>query len=98
MHVLQKMQGIHAPLRLHMEKQAVKDVGHLPCLYRHNALADALTGNLRDKFRLFNTSGVTLDFLGRDVTLEFEDFLNTPLNSESAAHPHVVVDRHLGIF
>lgn len=44
MNILQKMQGMHAPLRLHMERQAVKDVGHLPCLYRHNALMDALTG------------------------------------------------------
>ena len=44
MGMLRKMQGLHAPLRLHMEKQAVKDVGHLPCLYRHNAMLDALTG------------------------------------------------------
>merc|ERR1711980_38186 len=43
--MLKKLQGIHAPLRLHMEKMAVKDIGHLPCLHRHNALLDALTGN-----------------------------------------------------
>ena len=29
-----------------MEKMAVKDIGHLPCLHRHNALLDALTGNI----------------------------------------------------
>ena len=45
--MLKKMQGMHAPLRLHMEKMAVKDVGHLPCLHRHNALLDALTGNIQ---------------------------------------------------
>lgn len=44
MKTLRMMQGLHAPLRLHMEKLAVKDIGHLPCLYRHNALSDALTG------------------------------------------------------
>nr|CAG4642937.1 EOG090X0J8E [Evadne anonyx] len=43
--MLNKLQGMHAPLRLHMEKMAVKDIGHLPCLHRHNALLDALTGN-----------------------------------------------------
>nr|CAG4646719.1 EOG090X0J8E [Macrothrix elegans] len=44
MKMLRNMQGLHAPLRLHMEKAAVKDIGHLPCLFRHNALQDALTG------------------------------------------------------
>lgn len=42
------MQGLHAPIRLHMEKLAVKDIGHLPCLHRHNAMLDALTGKLVD--------------------------------------------------
>lgn len=32
------------------------------------------------------------------MTLEFEDVLNTPFDSESVAHPHVVIDRHLGVF
>ncbi|XP_057366678.1 proteasome maturation protein-like isoform X1 [Daphnia carinata] len=44
MRMLRTMQGMHAPIRLHMEKLAVKDIGHLPCLHRHNALLDALTG------------------------------------------------------
>lgn len=45
MAMLRNIQGLHAPLRLHMEKLAVKNIGHLPCLQRHNALLDALTGN-----------------------------------------------------
>jgi proteasome maturation protein len=45
MRMLRTMQGLHAPIRLHMEKLAVKDIGHLPCLHRHNAMLDALTGN-----------------------------------------------------
>lgn len=60
MHILQKMQGIHAPLRLHMEKQAVKDVGHLPCLYRHNALSDALTGNFKTYSQSYNVFNIGL--------------------------------------
>ena len=42
--MLTKMQGIHAPMRLIMERKAVRNIGHLPCLHRHNALLDALTG------------------------------------------------------
>nr|CAG4649010.1 EOG090X0J8E [Polyphemus pediculus] len=45
MNMLRRIQGLHAPLRLNMEKRAMRDVGHLPCLYRHNAMLDALTGN-----------------------------------------------------
>ena len=54
MGMLRKMQGLHAPLRLHMEKMAVKDVGHLPCLYRHNAMLDALTGKTFVLFFILN--------------------------------------------
>nr|CAG4644466.1 EOG090X0J8E [Lepidurus arcticus] len=43
--MLKNIQGIHAPLRLHMEQRAVSRIGHLPFLPRHNALLDALTGN-----------------------------------------------------
>lgn len=75
--MLKKMQGMHAPLRLHMEKMAVKDVGHLPCLHRHNALLDALTGD--------------------DVTMEFEDFLNCPRDSEVMGIPHMMIEKQLGI-
>merc|ERR1712179_672510 len=75
--MLKKLQGIHAPLRLHMEKKAVKDIGHLPFLHRHNALMDALTGD--------------------DMTMEFEDFLNCPQDSEVMGMPHMMVEKHLGI-
>nr|CAG4649845.1 EOG090X0J8E [Scapholeberis mucronata]SVE94005.1 EOG090X0J8E [Scapholeberis mucronata] len=44
MRILRSMQGLHAPMRLQMEKQSLKNIGHLPCLHRHNALLDALTG------------------------------------------------------
>lgn len=44
MKMLRMTQGLHAPIRLQMEKLAIKDIGHLPFLHRHNALLDALTG------------------------------------------------------
>nr|CAG4647563.1 EOG090X0J8E [Megafenestra aurita]SVE92775.1 EOG090X0J8E [Megafenestra aurita] len=77
MRMLRTMQGLHAPIRLHMEKLGVKDIGHLPCLHRHNALLDALTG--------------------KDTTLDFEDFLNNPQDSEIMGQPHVMIERHLGM-
>lgn len=42
---LRKIQGIHAPLRLKMERLAVSKVGHLPCLPRSNLMLDTLTGS-----------------------------------------------------
>nr|CAG4643634.1 EOG090X0J8E [Ilyocryptus agilis] len=75
--MLMKLQGLHMPLRLHMEKVAVKDIGHLPCLHRHNALLDALTG--------------------RDSTIDFEDFLNDPRDTEAKGQPHLVIEKHLGM-
>nr|CAG4651490.1 EOG090X0J8E [Simocephalus serrulatus]SVE94626.1 EOG090X0J8E [Simocephalus serrulatus] len=75
MRMLRTMQGLHAPIRLHMEKLAVKDIGHLPCLHRHNAMLDALTG--------------------RDTTMEFEDFLNNPQDSEIMGQPHMMIEREL---
>ena len=44
MKMLRNLQGLHAPLRLVMERKAVQNVGHLPCLHRHNVMLDALTG------------------------------------------------------
>ncbi|TRY64171.1 hypothetical protein TCAL_00374 [Tigriopus californicus] len=42
---LRSLQGLHAPLRLQMEKAAVSKVGHLPCITnRSNLLADVLSG------------------------------------------------------
>nr|CAG4650639.1 EOG090X0J8E [Sida crystallina] len=77
MNMLTRIQGLHAPLRLAMEKKAVQNTGHLPCLFRHNAMLDALTG--------------------RDMDLEFEDFLNTPLDAEKMGTPHMVIEKHFGI-
>nr|CAG4641361.1 EOG090X0J8E [Eulimnadia texana] len=45
MKILRSTQGLHAGLRLHMERSAAQKVGHLPFLHRHNAFHDALTGN-----------------------------------------------------
>merc|ERR1711936_1123627 len=43
---LQKLQGIHAPLRLMREKKAVQKVGHFPCIStRSNFQLDILEGN-----------------------------------------------------
>merc|ERR1711936_543483 len=42
---LQKMQGIHAPIRLQMEKRLVSKAGHLACITtRSNVSADILNG------------------------------------------------------
>lgn len=41
---LRKIQGIHAPLKLKMERIAVSKVGHLPCLPSSNLMLDTLTG------------------------------------------------------
>jgi proteasome maturation protein len=42
---LRKMQGVHAPLRVMMERRAVANVGHLPCItQRSNLHADVLSG------------------------------------------------------
>ncbi|CAL8072374.1 unnamed protein product [Orchesella dallaii] len=44
MAMLRKIQGLHAPLKLQMERKSVMKVGHLPFLPRHNVAHDALTG------------------------------------------------------
>jgi len=53
---LAKVQGIHAPLRLVVERKVVSRGGHLPFLPRSNASLDVLTG--RDEMIGFD------DFLG----------------------------------
>ena len=43
---LRKVQGLHAPLKLKMEKMAVSKVGHFPCISsRSNFQLDILEGN-----------------------------------------------------
>jgi len=56
MAMLRKIQGLHAPLKLQMERKSVAKVGHLPFLPRHNVAHDVLTG--RDETISFE------DFLG----------------------------------
>nr|CAG4645948.1 EOG090X0J8E [Lynceus sp. MCZ IZ 141354] len=52
MNLLCQTQGQHMPIRLHMEKKIASRAGHLPCLHRHQASLDALTG--RDMMIDFN--------------------------------------------
>ncbi|GAB1601666.1 proteasome maturation protein-like [Argonauta hians] len=42
---LRRIQGIHAPLKLKMERLAVSKVQHLPCLPSSNVMLDTLMGN-----------------------------------------------------
>lgn len=43
---LKKVQGLHAPLKLKMERKAVEHAGHFPCIStRSNLLMDVLKGN-----------------------------------------------------
>jgi len=57
-----KVQGIHAPLRLQMERKIVSKAGHLPFLPRHNASLNVLTG--RDEMIDFD------DYLGHPMDAE----------------------------
>jgi proteasome maturation protein len=42
---LRMIQGMHAPLKIQMEKMALSQVGHLPCIsQRSNLLLDVITG------------------------------------------------------
>jgi len=54
--MLRKIQGLHAPMKLQMERKITMKSGHLPFLPRSNASYDALTG--RDELITFE------DFLG----------------------------------
>lgn len=57
-----KVQGMHAPLRLQMERKIVSKNGHLPFLPRHNASLNVLTG--RDEMIGFD------DYLGHPLDAE----------------------------
>ena len=95
--MLRKLQGIHAPLRIKMERMAVKDVGHLPCFHRHNALLDALTGIISN-YDVLLFEWISRKLLpGNDKTMEFEDFLNCPRDVEVAGTPHMVIEKQLGM-
>merc|ERR1712212_218501 len=66
---LQKMQGIHAPIRIRMEKRLVSKAGHLACITtRTNVSADILNGT--------DGSIAFEDFLGQPEN--YEGCMSTP--------------------
>ncbi|KAK2159268.1 hypothetical protein LSH36_155g01044 [Paralvinella palmiformis] len=75
--MLRNTQGLHAPLRLRMERFAARQVERLPCLHSSNLMMDTLTGKLD--------------------TIEFDDILNNPMDSEVMGQPHAMVERKLGL-
>merc|ERR1711915_24335 len=73
---LQKMQGIHAPIRIQMEKRLVSKSGHLPCITtRTNLSADILNGT--------DGSIAFEDFLGQPEN--YEGCMSTPHDMIEAA-------------
>ena len=48
--MLRKTQGLHAPLRLQMEKHSARQVGRLPCLNSSNIMERVLTDRSSDIF------------------------------------------------
>ncbi|XP_013391632.1 proteasome maturation protein [Lingula anatina] len=42
--MLRQVQGIHAPLRLQMERNFANKIGRLPCLQSSHVMLDSLTG------------------------------------------------------
>ncbi|GAB0087409.1 proteasome maturation protein [Sergentomyia squamirostris] len=77
MNMLRQREGLHAPLKMSMEIQAVKKTGRLPFLQSSNASLDALTG--------------------RDLCLDFSDYLNSPEYHELLRQPHAVMEKSLGL-
>ncbi|XP_059611978.1 proteasome maturation protein [Phlebotomus argentipes] len=77
MNMLRNREGLHAPLKMTMEVQAVKKTGRLPFLQSSNASLDSLTG--------------------RDLNIDFSDFLSAPEFCEHIRQPHAVTEKSLGI-
>ncbi|XP_006824558.1 proteasome maturation protein-like [Saccoglossus kowalevskii] len=75
--MLRNTQGLHAPLRLQMERNATKQIQRLPFLPSSNIAYNTL--------------------IGRDETIDFEDILNAPGDSEIAGDPHIVMEKRLSI-
>jgi len=48
MTILRNTQGLHAPMKLMMERRAASQVGRLPCLPSHRVALDVLTGRDED--------------------------------------------------
>lgn len=57
MAMLRKIQGLHAPLKLQMERKSVLKVGHLPFLPRHHVAHDVLTGILTTNWHVCMVKG-----------------------------------------
>jgi len=75
--MLRNAQGLHAPLRLKIERQVAGQVQRLPGLHSSNLMSDILTGRL-------------------DV-IDFTDVLNDPMDAEMIGHPHMLMERRLGL-
>ncbi|XP_050300194.1 proteasome maturation protein [Anthonomus grandis grandis] len=66
MQVLRNIQGLHAPLKIAMELQSAKKIGHLPFLKSSNVMLESLTGRDLEMAPedLFNT-GEFLEITGQ---------------------------------
>merc|ERR1712029_163979 len=86
MALLKKMQGIHAPIRLQMEKRLVSKAGHLACITtRSNVSADILNGN--------DGSIGFEDFLGQPENYEGMCMSNSHDVIEAALNPAINVTK-----
>ncbi|KAG1678332.1 Proteasome maturation protein [Nymphon striatum] len=75
--MLQRIQGLHAPMRILMEQKAAKQIQRLPCLPSSNLSVSLL----QDK----------LEMIGP------EDIFNQPWESEVMGHPHIMMEKKLGL-
>lgn len=100
MQMLRTREGLHAPLKIAMERQAFKTVGRLPCLQsRYAATINAQnTKTQKLHFMIYLFSNAHLDVLsGRDELIDFTDFLGGAEFSEKMTNPHAVVAKHFNI-
>ncbi|KAI8879285.1 proteasome maturation factor UMP1 [Backusella circina FSU 941] len=69
--------GMHAPIKMMMEKSIVEKRQHMP---------------------MFPSSNLHLDILmGKDETIDYEDFLNDPSMSTDALDVHTSMERKLNL-
>jgi len=73
--MLRNMQGIHAPMRLSMERHNAARMQRLPCLASSRLMLDSLTGRLD--------------------SVDYEDVLNSPADSEVMGQPHLMTERQM---
>ncbi|CAB3997511.1 proteasome maturation -like [Paramuricea clavata] len=72
MMMLRDIQGLHAPLKLQLERSLASQKQRLPCLPSSMVALETL--------------------LGFDTTIDFDDFLNDPYDSEIARDVHSVME------